>query len=256
MEISTGQEKYHQDTIMHIRRLSMTKTQPPSIRGMFDSIAPKYDFLNRLLSLRRDVYWRREMVRALGLPDYAVVLDVACGTGDVMLEVLREKPGSTAYGMDFSQNMLDIARIKIREAQGARRFALLAADALDPPFAPETMDAVTIAFGIRNIQDRKRALENFRDMLKPGGVAAVLELNTPSEGLLRSLYLLYFKKILPGIGGFFSKNTDAYQYLPDSVLNFPPPAGFARLMREAGFTDIAWKSLSAGIATLYIGKKR
>ncbi len=234
----------------------MTKMQPPSIRTMFDSIAPKYDFLNRLLSLRRDVYWRREMVRVLGLTDHAVVLDVACGTGDVMLEVLREKPGAAAYGIDFSGNMLGIARSKIRAVQASPRFALIAADALDPPFAPDTMDAVTIAFGIRNIHDRKRALENFREMLKPGGVAAVLELNTPPEGILRSLYLLYFKKILPGIGGFFSKNTGAYQYLPDSVLDFPTPAGFARLMREAGFADIAWKSLSAGIATLYIGKKR
>lgn len=234
----------------------MTKIQPPSIRRMFDSIAPKYDFLNRLLSLRRDVYWRREMVRALSLPDHAVVLDVACGTGDVMLEVLREKPGATVYGMDFSGNMLGIARAKIRAMPASPRFALLAADALDPPFAPDTMDAATIAFGIRNIRDRKRALDNFREMLKPGGVVAVLELNTPPEGILRSLYLLYFKKILPGIGGFFSKNTDAYQYLPHSVLDFPPPAGFAHIMREAGFADIAWKSLSAGIATLYVGKKR
>lgn len=233
----------------------MTKIQSPSIRRMFDSIAPKYDFLNRLLSLRRDVLWRREMVRALNLPDHAAVLDVACGTGDVMLEVLRQKPGTTVYGMDFSGNMLDIARLKIREARVGRRCTLLAADALAPPFAPGTMDAVTIAFGIRNIGDRKRALENFGDMLKTGGVAAVLELNTPPEGFLRSLYLLYFRKILPGIGGFFSNNTDAYRYLPDSVLDFPPPAGFARLMRESGLSDVAWKSLSAGIATLYIGRK-
>lgn len=232
----------------------MTKMKPASINAMFDRIAPKYDFLNRLLSLRRDVYWRREMAAALDLPPHATVLDVACGTGDVMLEVLRQNPDARVFGMDFSKNMLDIAAQKMHRSCPSRIPALLVADALHPPVVPGGMDAVTIAFGIRNIGDRKRALENFREILKPGGTLAVLELNTPSRGFLRSAYLLYFRKILPAVGGFFSKDTGAYRYLPASVLDFPEPAAFAKLMRTAGFSDIAWKSMSAGISTLYTGR--
>ncbi len=240
---------------MHIRRLSTNKMKPDAISAMFDHIAPKYDFLNRLLSLRRDVYWRREMVRALEIPAGGAVLDVACGTGDVMIEVMRRKPDVRVYGIDISKKMLQIGYQKAGAGNPGARAAFFAADALHPPFPPDSMHAVTIAFGIRNIQDRSGALANFREILKPGGTLAVLELNTPSRGLLRSLYLLYFQKILPGIGGLFSKNTGAYQYLPASVLNFPPPEVFAAQMRDAGFRDIAWKSLSAGIATLYVGQK-
>lgn len=240
---------------MHIKRLSTTKMKPDSISAMFDNIAPNYDFLNRLLSLRRDVYWRREMVRALNLPAGAAVLDVACGTGDVMMEVMRRNPDARVYGIDFSKKMIEIGAVKTGALTPRAQAALAAADALYPPFPTESMNAVTIAFGIRNIQDRLRALENFRQILKPGGVLAVLELNTPTRGLLRSLYLLYFQKILPGIGGFFSKNTGAYQYLPASVLHFPAPRDFAVQMQNAGFRDVAWKSLSAGISTLYIGRR-
>jgi demethylmenaquinone methyltransferase / 2-methoxy-6-polyprenyl-1,4-benzoquinol methylase len=230
-----------------------TKMKPDPISSMFDNIAPRYDSLNRLLSLRRDVYWRSEMVRALGLPDSARVLDVACGTGDVLLEVMRRKPDARTYGADFSKNMLQIAAGKIAGLAGAP--VLVAADALHLPFSSNRMDAVTIAFGIRNISDREKALRNFREVLKDDGILAVLELNMPTGKMFRALYLFYFQKVLPGIGGLFSKNTGAYQYLPASVLNFPPPEDFAALMRGAGFRDIAWKSLTGGIATLYTGRK-
>lgn len=229
--------------------------KPESISSMFDAIAPNYDFLNRLLSLRRDVYWRREMIQALDLPKKAMVLDVACGTGDVMIEILRQKPDAVAYGIDFSKKMLHVAGEKTSQSEYPSQTGLLAGDALHLPFPPNQMDAVTIAFGIRNVADRKKALENFLHVLKPGGKLAVLELNTPSRGMLRALYLMYFQKILPGIGGFFSKNPDAYQYLPDSVLNFPAPSGFAALMQRAGFSEITWKPLTFGICTLFTGQK-
>jgi len=221
------------------------------IRSMFDAIAPRYDFLNRLLSLRRDVQWRREMVQSLDISEKETVLDVACGTGDVILETLRQKPRAALFGIDFSTEMIRIAR---RKTAGLP-VTLMVADALALPFAPRTMGAVTIAFGIRNIIDRKSALAAFMNVLKPGGSLAVLELNTPPPGVIRSFYLLYFRKILPGIGGLFSRNLGAYHYLPASVLNFPPPKTFAAMIREAGFTDVAWKSLTLGIATLYIGRK-
>lgn len=225
------------------------------IQSMFDAIAPHYDFLNRLLSLRQDVYWRREMVRALDLPEKPRLLDVACGTGDVVVEMLNKRPGGTVYGIDFSPEMIAIARKKSAARLSRAPVHLLTADALALPFAPEAFDAVTIAFGIRNIKNRHAALNQFHDALKPGGKLAVLELNTPPAGHLRRLYMLYFQKLLPAVGGLFSRNIRAYRYLPASVINFPAPQRFAGRIKAAGFARLAWKPLTAGIATLYIGEK-
>lgn len=230
-------------------------TEPGFVKNMFGAIAPRYDFLNRLLSLRQDVYWRRRMTQALRIPDNAGILDAACGTGDVMVEILRQKNAAKVVGIDFSTEMLAIAREKAASVFPGRSFSLLAADVLYPPFAKESFDAVTIAFGIRNIAARQKAMEGFLEMLRPGGMIAVLELATPSGKMMRKLYLLYFTKILPAIGGLFSKNMRAYRYLPASVLGFPQPAEFAAIMRRAGYKDIKWLPLTAGIATLYTGLK-
>jgi demethylmenaquinone methyltransferase/2-methoxy-6-polyprenyl-1,4-benzoquinol methylase len=152
--------------------------------------------------------------------------------------------------------MLRHGQAKIKSAVNGDCVQMLAADAFFLPFKPETFDAVTIAFGIRNIADKRSALKAFHDRLKPGGMLLVLELSTPTRGMMRDLYLFYFKKILPLIGWIFSKNLKAYQYLPASVLNFPRAARFAAIMRSAGFTDIQWKKMTMGIVTLYQGQKK
>ncbi len=234
----------------------MNKLESPSIRRMFETIAPDYDFLNRLLSLRQDVYWRKAMVRAMSIPKSAVVLDAACGTGDVTLEIIRQKGnGVRTAGIDFSKNMLDLGLEKIRSAGKEDSISFSAADALHPPFRPDTFDAVTIAFGIRNIQDKREVLERFYEVLKPGGQMLVLELTTPENPLFLSAYLLYFQKILPLIGKLVSGDEAAYQYLPDSVLKFPNPAAFAKIMTSAGFTGVRWRYLTLGITTLFSGRK-
>jgi demethylmenaquinone methyltransferase/2-methoxy-6-polyprenyl-1,4-benzoquinol methylase len=226
------------------------------IKEMFDSIAPQYDFLNRLLSLRQDIYWRRTMITALDLPDNASVLDVACGTGDVLLEILsRTKSHKLIVGADFAPGMLKLARIKLLQENSVTNVQLIAGNALHLPFPPDSFDAITIAFGIRNIMDRKSALTSFFKCLKPGGIVAVLELATPSNKFFLSLYLFYFSKILPIIGSFFSKHLKAYDYLPASVINFPPPDKFAAIMKHAGFGEIKWRRLTLGIATVHIGQK-
>jgi demethylmenaquinone methyltransferase/2-methoxy-6-polyprenyl-1,4-benzoquinol methylase len=226
------------------------------IKGMFDTIAPRYDFLNRLLSLRQDVYWRRIMIAALKLPENATALDAACGTGDVIVELLNQnRPPRMAAGVDFSREMLTIARAKIARENLAHRVHLTAGNALQLPFAENTFDAVTIAFGIRNIMHRKAALTCFRACLKPGGKVAVLELATPGNKLLSRLYLLYFQRILPRIGALFSRQIKAYTYLPASVLHFPAPEKFAKIMKQAGFISIRWRRLTFGVATVYIGEK-
>lgn len=243
--------------LMQKEELSMQDKELPFIQNMFDSIAPKYDLLNRLLSLRQDVVWRRQVVRALNLKKDDLILDAACGTGDVALAVCHAgTPDVRVVGIDFAPQMLTAAKKKVVAAQLGEKIVLLAGDALCLPFLPECFNAVTIAFGIRNIVDKQRALAHFYDALKPDGRLLVLELTTPSTGLLRWAYLFYFQKILPLVGTFFSKHGNAYHYLPDSVLKFPPSEQFARMMGRAGFREVKWKALTFGIATLFVGRKQ
>lgn len=234
----------------------MRSSELPFVRSMFDHIAPHYDLLNRLLSLRQDVMWRRKLVAALDLSPDGRLLDVACGTCDVGIQATRTLGvGIRVTGVDFSSHMLALARRKITAQGLSDQIQVVSGDAFDLPVAPGRFDALSIAFGIRNLQDRSAALTSFLELLKPGGVLAVLELATPKPGIALSLYLLYFRRLLPRIGGLFSRNRAAYTYLPDSVLKFPRPAEFARLMTRAGFEAVAWQPLSTGIATLFKGRK-
>lgn len=228
----------------------------PFVRDMFDSIAPRYDFLNRLLSMRQDISWRKALGKALRVPKTGLVLDVACGTCDVPIEIRRQKgPGVSLWGVDFSPGMLKLVKDKLYRVGVGNTITTAAANAFYLPFRDATFHAVTIAFGIRNIADKKTALQRFFNVLKPGGQLLVLELSTPESATLQKLYLLYFSKILPFIGGFFSRNKTAYQYLPASVVSFPSPPRFAAILTAAGFERVRWKNLSLGVANLYCGIK-
>lgn len=225
------------------------------VKGMFDKIAPRYDFLNRLLSLRQDVMWRNQMVAAAAPGPGSRILDAACGTCDVALALSRHLKGDTRIiGLDFSHAMLLAGKKKCSPSSG-QTICLVNGDALSLPFPPETFDAAFIAFGIRNIMDRHRALSEFHRVLKPGGKLAVLELTTPQTRLFKTVYLGYFKKVLPWIGAFFSKHDNAYHYLPASVLQFPSPEAFAGLISETGFKDVRFKPMTLGIVTLFAGSR-
>ncbi len=225
------------------------------VKDMFDRIAPRYDFLNRLLSMRQDIVWRNQMVKAAALQKESRILDVACGTCDVALEINSQLKGQTQIlGLDFSFGMLRLGKLKLLKKK-KKNIKLINADALNLPFKHHIFDAIFIAFGIRNIMVRQRAVKAFFDTLKRGGRLAVLELTSPEKGFFRSLYLLYFQRILPMIGSFFSKDSNAYTYLPDSVLKFPTPVEFSKLMKDAGFKDIRFKQMTFGIVTLFIGTK-
>ncbi len=235
--------------------LSMKNMELPFIREMFESIAPRYDLLNRLLSLSQDVYWRKTMVSEIKVPDNGVLLDAACGTGDVAIEILRQKGTDVSiFGVDFSVNMLMSAKNKIKS--NSHNIYFLAGNAFNLPFKEKTFDAITIAFGIRNICDKSSVLKIFYDSLKSGGMLLVLELSTPEKGVLSSLYLFYFKILLPLIGWLLSKNFKAYRYLPSSVATFPDPKSFAAMMGSAGFINVRWKSLTMGIVNLHVGCKK
>ena len=226
------------------------------VKEMFDKISHRYDFLNRLLSLRQDTFWRTQMVRAAKLSKGSRVMDVACGTCDVALEISARLRGRVKiFGLDFSLGMLSLGREKLLHKKNST-IDLLNADGLHLPFKKDKFDAVFIAFGIRNIMDRHRAIHQFHKVLKKNGRLVVLELTTPEKGFFRQIYLGYFKKILPLIGSFFSKHTNAYSYLPESVLNFPDPVSFSKILKGAGFEQIRFKQMTFGIVTLFVGVKK
>jgi demethylmenaquinone methyltransferase / 2-methoxy-6-polyprenyl-1,4-benzoquinol methylase len=236
--------------------LSMKPNELDFVRRMFDGIAPYYDFLNRLLSLGQDITWRRLLVSALKLRPGARVLDAACGTADVALEIVRQRGRHVRVtGIDFSPRMLRLAAAKIRAVPNGACIQLTAADAFHLPFADGGFDAVTMAFGIRNIQDKQTVLDAFYRQIGPGGRLAILELGIPTQAPIRHGYLLYFNRLLPLIGRLFSKHQFAYTYLPESVANFPAPAEFSAMMRQAGFRRIRVRPLAGGITVLFVGDK-
>ena len=226
------------------------------VERMFSAIAPRYDFLNRLLSAGRDRVWRREAIRATRLPADGRLLDVCTGTADMALTAARQFPTATIAGVDFSGPMIDRGRQKVVGAGLADRVVLSVAPAEALPFPDEAFDAATVAFGLRNVPDRCLALAEMRRVLKPGGRAVVLEFTTPPGRLFRRLYLWYFHRVLPVIGGLISGHRSAYAYLPASVGEFPLPKELAAWMEQAGFRNVSYRLLTGGIVAIHVGEKR
>jgi len=240
--------------VSHRHRDSVAE-QRAAVERMFSAIAPRYDFLNRVLSAGRDRVWRREAIRATALPPGGRLLDLCTGTGDMALEAARQFPTATVAGVDFSAAMIDLGRRKIARARVADRVRLCVAPAEALPFGDGVFDAVTVAFGLRNVPERRQALAEIRRVLTPAGRAVILEFTTPSRRWFRRVYLWYFHRILPAIGGFISGHPSAYRYLPASVRDFPPPEELAAWMTEAGFHDVSYRFLTAGIAAIHVGNK-
>ncbi len=226
-----------------------------AVERMFSAIAPRYDLLNRLLSAGRDRAWRRAAIRATVLPPGGRLLDVCTGTADMALEAARRDRGCRVVGVDFSRPMLSIGAAKVARAGLGDRISLQVASAEALPFPGETFDATCIAFGLRNLVDRPQGLREMHRVLRPGRRAVVLEFATPSRPALRGVYLWYFHRVLPRIGRLVSRHPTAYSYLPASVVGFPPPEGLAALMREAGFRDVSWRMMTAGIVAVHVGLK-
>jgi demethylmenaquinone methyltransferase/2-methoxy-6-polyprenyl-1,4-benzoquinol methylase len=225
------------------------------IQQMFGAIAPRYDFLNRLLSFGIDRRWRTQAVRLVKFREGARILDVATGTGDVALEIALRTPDTVKItGADFCREMVDLGAAKVAASPFAGRIEFKVAPCEDLPFANNTFDSITIAFGIRNVVDRKLGLAEMWRVLRPGGRMIILEFSTPQSALFRQLYYFYFRRLLPIVGGLFSRY-NAYKYLPDSVLEFPSQEEFSRMLAEAGFRNIHLHELTFGIATIYVGEK-
>jgi demethylmenaquinone methyltransferase/2-methoxy-6-polyprenyl-1,4-benzoquinol methylase len=223
---------------------------------MFDAIAARYDLLNRLLSAGIDRSWRKRAIRALALDGSERVLDLCTGTAELALAATAAPvPARRVVGIDFAPAMLRIGRDKVRRRRAVDRVDLVRGDATRIPVRDGSVDAITIAFGIRNVENMGRACEEMRRVLVPNGRLAVLEFAIPAAPAVRTLYLWYFNRVLPCIGRVVSRHSAAYGYLPASVTAFASPDEFVTFLRQHGFTDVRADPLTGGIVYLYTARK-
>jgi len=223
------------------------------VRGMFGRVAHRYDLANHLLSFNIDRYWRAHTVRRtraiLARPD-ARVLDICCGTGDLVLALAKR--GRPVFGSDFCHPMLVAAHAKIERRRAPA--VLFESDALALPLRDASLDLITVAFGFRNLANYQSGLLEMRRVLRPGGMAAILEFTQPPNAAFAALYNLYSRRVLPWIGGLISGSRDAYTYLPESVRKFPVAPELAAMMRRTGFADVNFEYLTGGIVALHLGR--
>jgi demethylmenaquinone methyltransferase/2-methoxy-6-polyprenyl-1,4-benzoquinol methylase len=225
------------------------------VEQMFDRIAGRYDLLNRVMTMGVDRRWRRAAVRA-AKPQAADVLDACCGTGDIAFS-LAHAGATSVVGLDFSNNMLDVARKRAEHLDGQFigdvPVTFVQGDVLDIKYPDASFDAATVGFGVRNVEDLDQALREFRRVLRPGGRFVILEITRPKASVARVFYNIWFDRVVPVVGGWISGDKEAYSYLPESTKRFPPPDELAARMRSAGFANVQYKLFAGGIVALHLG---
>jgi demethylmenaquinone methyltransferase / 2-methoxy-6-polyprenyl-1,4-benzoquinol methylase len=221
--------------------------EPEQVRQMFGSIAQRYDLANHVLSCGCDFYWRKRAARMIARWNPRNILDLATGTGDLALILQKQIPNAKIVGADFSEKMLTIAHRK-----GVQH--TVAADAMSLPFDKDSFDCLTIAFGIRNLPDWQLAMQETKRVIKAGGHLVILEFSLPTSPVLRAAYRWYLHRWLPVIGSFLTRQKKAYDYLGDSIENFPTGATMVRLIQSVGFRNVGAEPLTAGIVTIYTGE--
>jgi demethylmenaquinone methyltransferase/2-methoxy-6-polyprenyl-1,4-benzoquinol methylase len=224
------------------------------VRAMFAGIAPRYDLMNRLMTGGRDRAWRRAAARAADPPPGSLALDLATGTGDLALALLAQTRVRAVVGVDFVEGMLRLGRAKLA-AQGERRVALLAGDALRLPFADASFGCVASAFLLRNLADLRAGLAEMRRVTAPGGTVAALEITQPALPGWREIFRLYFHHVVPAVGALVAGDRAAYTYLPRSVDRFVTPAELARLMAAVGLADVRVRRVGLGTVTIHVGRR-
>ena len=242
--------------LFHMMAKALDKSSD-RVRQMFGEIAGRYDLLNHLLSLGIDRSWRRRTVKLVPPVDDMPILDVCCGTADLALAYWRAGQGRVSVvGTDFCKPMLDVGLDKCRRAGAADRIQLIEADTLRLPFADDTFQIVSVAFGLRNLSDTDAGLREMARVCRPGGRVAVLEFSTPTAWPLGSIYAWYFQRVLPRVGQTLARNTQAaYDYLPRSVGQFPQAEALVERFHAAGLGEVWFRRFTFGVVTLYVGKK-
>jgi demethylmenaquinone methyltransferase/2-methoxy-6-polyprenyl-1,4-benzoquinol methylase len=224
------------------------------VATMFNNISHKYDFLNHVLSGGIDILWRKKAIKLLQPFAPKVMLDIATGTGDFAIEALKLNPEKIT-GVDISEGMLSFGIEKVKKLKKENIIQLQYGDSENLPFEDNTFDAIIVSFGVRNFENLEKGLKEMNRVLKPNGVALVLEFSKPTSFPFKQLYNFYFKNILPVIGRIFSKDTSAYTYLPESVNAFPDGPNFVKIYQNCGFKNTQWHSLTFGISSIYMGQK-
>ena len=231
-----------------------TAEKKTQVAEMFDNISPKYDLLNRVLSMGIDILWRKKSVKILKKYNPKTILDVATGTGDFAIELSNMHP-EKIIGVDISKGMLDVGVKKIEKKKLSKLISLELGDAENMRFSNAEFDAITVAFGVRNFQHLELGLKEFHRVLNDKGVAIILEFSQPEKFPIKQVYNFYFTKILPFFGRMVSKDSRAYTYLPESVNQFPYGEKFINILKDCGFSNVREKRLSFGIATIYVAEK-
>lgn len=243
-------------TMEEIKPYKETDTaKKQQVADMFDNISGTYDFLNHFMSLGIDVLWRKKAIRSLKKYQPQLMLDVATGTGDFALEAIRQLNPAKIIGVDISDGMLQVARDKIAKKGLEGQFEVRLGDSEGLLFENDYFDAVTAAFGVRNFENLEKGLADICRVTKPGGRAVILEFSNPRVFPVKQLYNFYFHKITPFIGRIFSKDSRAYEYLPESVARFPDGAEFTAILKKVGFREAIARPQFFGVCTIYIGVK-
>lgn len=240
---------------MNVKPYHTDASRKSEVRTMFDNIAPRYDLLNHTLSLNIDRLWRRSVVRIVRRSGARQILDVATGTGDLAIALARSIEGAQITAVDLSERMLDVARRKVAARGLDARIRLVQGDGEHLALDTASVDAATVAFGVRNFGDIAAGLRELARTIRPGGSVVILEFSRPRNRLFGKLYEWYSHTLLPRIGGAVSRDRRAYEYLPASIEEFPAPERFLELLAQAGFRDCRARSLSFGIAQIYTAQR-
>jgi demethylmenaquinone methyltransferase / 2-methoxy-6-polyprenyl-1,4-benzoquinol methylase len=224
------------------------------VASMFNNISPKYDLLNHLLSGGIDKLWRRKAINILKKEHPSLILDVATGTGDFAIASLKANP-SKVIGVDISEGMLNIGREKIRKLGLEKKIEMISGDSENLQFQDNNFDAIIVGFGVRNFEDLERGLSEMYRVLKKDGTLLVLEFSKPAKFPFKNLYNFYFRYVLPLIGRMVSKDSSAYDYLPESVRKFPYGKDFLNILRKTGFNSLECIELSFGVCSIYLARK-
>jgi len=231
-----------------------TIAQKDQVRDMFNSIAPRYDLLNHVLSAGIDILWRKKVIRIIKQHNHQTILDVATGTGDLAIAAAKLNP-EKIVGIDISGEMLKYQAIKLKNKNLESLIELKLGDGESLPLKESTFDVAMVAFGVRNFENLEQGLKEMYRVLKKNGIIVILEFSKPDKFPVKQFYNFYFKRILPQLGKWISRSDHAYNYLPDSVGHFPSGEAFSAFLREAGFQKTKTRPLTFGIASIYTGEK-